>query len=78
MIHYHYFVIYFENAVYKSDMALQLFTKLFTSSYIEQISEVSTASKFVTVLCQVCLLEASETHISVCIYMPIVLVHAST
>jgi len=59
-------------------MSVQLFTKLFTSSYIAQIFEVRTASKFVTVLYQVCLLEASETHISVCIFMPIVLVHAST
>ena len=59
-------------------MSAQLFTKLFTSSYTAQISEVSTASKFVTVPYQVCLLEASETHISVCICMPLVRVNTST
>lgn len=59
-------------------MSVQLFTKVVTPSYIAQVSEVSTASKFVTFLYQVRLLEASETHISVCVCMPIVRVHAST
>jgi len=58
-------------------MSVKMFTKLFTLSYIAQVSEVSTPRQFVTVLYQVCLLEASELHISVYICMSNVRVHAS-
>ena len=46
----------FLNAGYKSDKSVNLYGKLLTSSNIGKVSKVSRASKYVTVLDQVCLL----------------------